>query len=48
MKTKKDIEILMNEISNILIKLDFKVNSIGFKYWTYAIYYIIRNRGRIL
>lgn len=48
MKTKKDIEKLMNEISKMLIKFDFKVNSIGFKYWTYAIYYIIRNRERIL
>lgn len=44
MKTKKDIEKLMNEISKMLMKFNFKIDSIGFKYWIYAIYYIIRNK----
>lgn len=45
MKTKKEINEMFEKISKQLIKFNFNVNSIGINYWTYAVYYIIRNNG---
>ena len=45
MKTKKEIDEMLEKIGKQLIKFNFNVNSIGINYWTYAVYYIIRNTG---